>query len=248
MASKAPALIILFFMLAPMSLPAEDGIIYAGRFSAAESGETLPAGWEKQTFKNIDVHTNYSLVKDGRTPVVKAVSNASSSGLIRKLRIDPETYPIIRWRWKIANIYQKGDVTKKQGDDYPARIYVMFAYDPEKVSGLERFKYKMARLVYGEHPPLGAITYIWASKAAVGTIISNPYTGRVKMVVVKSGSTEANRWVTEERNIYEDYTAAFGRAPPTISGVAIMTDSDNTGESATAFYGDILFTRKQFER
>jgi hypothetical protein len=28
-----------------------------------------------------------------------------------------------------------------------------------------------------------------------------------------------------------------------VSGVAIMTDTDNTRESATAFYGDIIFKK-----
>jgi hypothetical protein len=63
------------------------------------------------------------------------------------------------------------------------------------------------------------------------------------MIIVESGAADLNRWVTEERNVYEDYKAAFGEEPPSISGVAIMTDTDNTGESATAFYGDILFKR-----
>ena len=61
------------------------------------------------------------------------------------------------------------------------------------------------------------------------------------MIVVESGEAKLNRWVNEERNLYQDYKQAFGEAPPLISGVAIMTDTDNTGESATAFYGDILF-------
>jgi hypothetical protein len=63
------------------------------------------------------------------------------------------------------------------------------------------------------------------------------------MIVVESGAADLNRWVTEERNVYEDYKAAFGDEPSLISGVAIMTDTDNTGESATAFYGDIVFKK-----
>jgi hypothetical protein len=91
--------------------------------------------------------------------------------------------------------------------------------------------------------PLDAINYIWESKAPVGTMVPNPYTDRVMMFVVESGSAKLNLWVNEERNVYEDYKKAFGEEPPMISGVAIMTDTDNTGESATAYYGDILFKK-----
>jgi hypothetical protein len=63
------------------------------------------------------------------------------------------------------------------------------------------------------------------------------------MIVVESGETNLNQWLNEERNLYEDYKKAFDEEPPMISGVAIMTDTDNTGESATAYYGDILFKK-----
>jgi hypothetical protein len=77
----------------------------------------------------------------------------------------------------------------------------------------------------------------------MGTIVPNPYTDRVKMIVVESGEAKLHQWVNEERNIYEDYKKAFGEEPPMISGVAIMTDTDNTGETAIAYYGDILFKK-----
>jgi len=98
-------------------------------------------------------------------------------------------------------------------------------------------------LLYGEYPPLAAINYIWESKAPIGTMVPNPFTDRVMMFVVETGPSKLNQWVNEERNIFEDYKKAFGQEPPMISGIAIMTDTDNTGESATAYYGDILFKK-----
>lgn len=213
----------------------------AGRFSAAEPGDRLPGEWHPLTFKKIPSHTQYTLIKDGNTVVIKAVSRASASGLMRKIRIDPQKYPIVRWRWKVSNVYKNGDVTKKTGDDYPARIYITFEYDPDRIGLLEKMKYNLARQIYGEYPPSAAINYIWASHAPIGTVVSNPYTQRTKMIVVKSGTNELNTWITEEQNIFDDYVRAFGEKPPMISGVAIMTDSDNTKEAATAFYGDIQF-------
>jgi hypothetical protein len=63
------------------------------------------------------------------------------------------------------------------------------------------------------------------------------------MIAVESGESKVNQWVCEERNILEDYKKAFGENPSMISGIAIMTDTDNTGESATAYYGDIIFKK-----
>ena len=236
---------ILLTALFVISFHAETAIaknqLIVGAFSHSVSGDELPENWEPLTFKKIDRHTQYRMDRDGDIPVIKAVSRASASGLIRKIRIDPEKYPIIKWRWKITNIYKNGDATRKDGDDFPARIYVAFEYDSQKVGFFEKVIFAAIKLFYGEYPPIAAINYIWGNKSMVGTVLKNPYTGRVRMVVVQSGKKHLNTWINEERNIYTDYIKAFGEKPPFISGVAIMTDSDNTGESAVSFYGDILF-------
>ena len=234
--------------LALLAVPAviyaqSASVIEVGKFSDAGVGEGLPVGWKPLTFKKIEKHTFYSVVKDDGTAVVKAVSEASASGLIREIRIDPKEYPVVRWRWKMSNILKKGNVYRKDGDDYPARLYITFEYDPRKLSFSERLKYQAAKLFYGEYPPLAAINYIWESHAPIGTMVPNPFTDRVMMIVVESGVDRLNQWVNEERNVYEDYKRAFGEEPPHVSGLAVMTDTDNTGESATAYYGDILFIR-----
>jgi len=212
-----------------------------GRFSRLQTGMDAPPDWDPLVFKKIEKHTRYERISDEGVVVIKAVSDAAASGLIRKIEIDPVAYPIVEWRWKVVNIIEKGDVTKKKGDDYPARIYITFAYDPSKLSFMDRVKYKAARLMFGEYPPTGAINYIWGNHTPIDTIIPNPYTDRAMMIAVESGAEKTNRWVTHKRNLLEDYRKAFHTEPPLISGVAIMTDTDNTGESATAFYGDITF-------
>jgi len=221
----------------------QEAILEVGRFSAEPLENSLPTGWKRLTFKKIDRHTTYALIKDGDTVVVKAVAESSASGLVREIKIDPKEFPVVQWRWKVTNILKKGDVRRKEGDDYPARIYVTFEYDSSKLGFFEKAKYEAVRLLYGQYPPIGAINYIWESKLPQGMMIPNPYTNRVIMIVVESGETKLNQWVSEERNIYGDYKKAFGQEPPMISGVAIMTDTDNTGEKATAYYGDILFKR-----
>ena len=214
-----------------------------GKFSAERPEDALPAGWKPLTFKKIEKHTLYRLVKDGDATVIRAVSHASASGLTREVSINLKEYPIVQWRWKVENILEKGNVHRKEGDDYPARIYIAFEYDAGKLSFFKRAEYQAIKLLYGQYPPLGAINYIWESSAPVGTFVPNPFTNRVMMIVVESGGKKLNQWISEERNVYEDYIKAFGEEPPLISGVAIMTDTDNTGESATAYYGDILFTK-----
>lgn len=215
--------------------------IEAGKFSLASAGDALPSGWQPLTFSGIRRHTVYSLVNEGDTVVIKADSDRSASGLVHALSIDPAAYPVISWRWKIDHTLRKGDVTRKSGDDYPARIYITFAYDPGRAGYLEQLKQKAARLVYGKDVPYRAISYIWASNSPAGSMAENPYTDRNMMFAVRGGDAETGQWVTERRNIYEDYRKAFGEEPTMISGVAIMTDTDNTGESVTAWYGDILF-------
>jgi len=217
--------------------------LVVGHFSTLTPGMEQPPGWEPLVFKKIEQHTRYDLVSDDGVVVIRAVSADAASGLIRKIQINPMEYPIVEWRWKVANILQKGDVSKKAGDDYPARIYITFVYDPSKLSFGNRVKYKTAKLLYGEYPPTGAINYIWGNHAVIDTIVPNPYTDRAMMIAVDSGEGKINQWVTQRRNLLQDYRKAFQTDPPMISGVAIMTDTDNTGESATAYYGDIIFRR-----
>jgi hypothetical protein len=228
----------------PAVLAGSPFLIEAGRFSAEKAGNSLPGQWELFHYKNIERHTDYRLVEEGGRIVVKAMADASASMLTRKIRIDPKEYPIVQWRWKVTNILKKGNVYRKDGDDYPARIYIAFKYDSDRLNYSERIKYEVARMLYGEYPPLAIINYVWASNASPGLMMPNSYTDRAMMVVVESGEKNLNTWVSEERNIYADYRKAFKDEPPMISGVAIMTDTDNTGESATAYYGDILFSKE----
>lgn len=218
-------------------------ILEVGKFSAGREGESVPDGWKPVTFQKIPRHTKYTLVKDDGTVALKAVSEAASSGLTREININPREYPIVQWRWKVANLLSKGDVFRKEGDDYPARLYIMFEYDSRRVGFFEKAGREVYRMIYGQQLPLGAINYIWESKAPVGTVTPNSYAKRSMMFVLESGREKLNAWVSEERNVYEDYTKAFGDEPPMINGIAIMTDTDNTNESAVAYYGDIIFKK-----
>jgi len=230
-------------LLAPAnSVQASDAVIRVGDFSKLAPGDPLPAPWEPLTFMKIEQHSRYRLVADGTQTVLAAQSQQSASGLIRKVSLDLHEFPFINWRWKVAHVNPKSDVTRKDGDDYPARIYITFAYDPGQVGILERTKFEAARLVHGEMPPMAILNYIWANRAPPGLFVPSAFTDRSIMIAVQSGPARAGRWVTEKRNVYADYKKAFGREPTAITGVALMTDTDNTGETAKAWYGDIFFS------
>lgn len=230
--------------IAPVLVLAQGGpILEVAKFSTDSVGRGLPEGWKPLTFKKVPKPTSYELVKDDEGIVVKAVSDASASGLIKEVRIDPKKFPIVQWRWKVENLLKSSDVSRKDGDDYPARLYITFEYDPEKVGLVKKFKYKAGQAIFGDIP-IGAVNYIWESTTPVGTIVDNAYTDFAKMVVVESGPEKVGMWVDESRNIYDDYKKAFGEVPPMINGVAIMSDTDNTKERVTAYYGDIIFLQR----
>jgi len=99
------------------------------QFSAMEN---LDDGWEALEFPGIDEHTRYRLVDDEGTQVIEARTDNSASGRIARVRIEPGESLILRWRWQVGNVFEQGDARKKSGDDYPARIYVAFEFEPDK--------------------------------------------------------------------------------------------------------------------
>ena len=239
--------VLMAVLLARPGLAREADAIRVGPFSSASAGGALPEGWRPLEFSRVKEHTHYRLVEDEEAGgvVVRAESRDAASGLRRAVDVDPDTHPILEWRWRISRVFEQGDVTRKAGDDYPARIYVAFAYDPERASFFERVKFEALRIVYGEYPPRAAINYIWASHSAIGTMVANPHSERARMIVVESGAERAGQWRSERRDVAADYQRAFGEPVPRISGVAIMTDTDDTGESAVSWFGDIVFRRAE---
>lgn len=216
--------------------------LVVGDFSKASLSTVLPEGWRQLTFRGQERTTRYRLVSVNGRVALKAESDRSASGLIRKIRIDLRQYPLLRWRWKVDGIIEAGDGYRKEGDDFAARIYLTFPYDPQKSGFWEKMKYESARLFYGEYPPRCALCYVRGNHEPLGAVIPNPFSPQTVMIVVETGPFKAGRWVDITRNAYEDYRKVFGDGPPVASGVAVMTDSDNTGESATAYYGDIVFS------
>ncbi len=191
--------------------------------------------WKPLYFPKIKQHSMYTIVKEGTDSFLKTESNASASGIIYKKEFKVYDYPRVRWRWKVSDVYVKGDEKSKAGDDYPIRIYIIFKYDPEAASFGQRIKYGLAKTIYGEYPPHSSLNYIWANKKHAERFITNAFVDEAKMVLLEAGSEKAGKWIEEEIDILEDYQKAFGTKPPAIASIAIMNDSDNTGERSESF-------------
>lgn len=213
-------------------------------FSAMAAGGAI-AGWQPLRPAPKANDTRYSLTSDAGVVVLKAEANHAMSGLIHSVRVDVRQTPLLRWRWKIGAPVRTADMRQKSGDDYAARIYVLFDYPAEKLPFGTRAKLKLAETLYGQKIPTAALNYVWDNRYPVGTIQPNAYTDRARMVVVETGGARAGEWVTETRDLAADFRAAFGEEAPSVVAVALATDTDNTGESAVAWYGDIeLLPRK----
>lgn len=176
----------------------------------------IDPGWETKSFKG----QNRYVVEPCETgKCLKATSTASATGLIYRLSYKVQDFPILSWRWKVENVLEKGDARTKEGDDYAARVYVVF---PHWFS-----------------PRTRVINYIWANKLEKGAAVPNPFFNNAVMIAVQSGKDNLGQWIAERRNVFNDYREIFGDDPPPAGAVAIMTDTDNTGETAQAWYDDI---------
>jgi len=230
-----------------LALPVHAGdLVNVGAFSRVPDG-ALPSEWKPLIFKKqkAATQTDYAMVRDDGVEVVRAESRAAGSGLERAVTVNLTEYPVLQWRWKVDHVVTGGDPRRKDRDDYAARVYVIFEYEPDKTNFSKRLTYGTARLLFGD-VPFGAISYIWGNQTQVEAVLDSPYLGDfIKLVVVENASARVGQWVDEKRNVYEDYRRAFGAEPPLVEGVVLMTDTDNTGERATAFYGDLAFVKAQ---
>jgi hypothetical protein len=102
----------------------------------------------------------------------------------------------------------------------------------------------LASAAYGRDLPYATLMYIWATDAPVGTVIPNPHTKRIQMIVVSSGKGGVGQWQSLKRNVREDYKKVFGEEPSPLKSITAFTDADNTGTKAEAWYGDIALTDK----
>ncbi len=229
--SKALLLLLVFVLLPVPGVPQEK-TLFREEFHNLDQ-------WRSVIFPKIKEHTEYAIEEQAHESALRTESHASASPIVYRHPFNVYDYPKLRWKWKVMNVYEKGNARTKAGDDYPLRIYVLFQFDPEKASFFDMIKYGLAKVIYGEYPPHSALNYIWANRDDESGIITSPYASDSRMVVLQKGKKNLDRWIVEQRNILDDYREAFGSDPPAVATLGIMNDSDNTKETSVSYVGFI---------
>lgn len=220
--------------------PAQDCVAIPA-FSSSAPGAQLPPGWRAQRLPKAPPADAALVSEDGAT-VLRVRSIAAAGGAVHALEAGTASHPRLSWRWKVDRVVEKADMTRRAGDDFAARVYVFFAVPTDELAFGDRLKIMLARILYGERLPTAGICYVWDNRHPVGTTAWNPFTNRIRMVVVESGSARAGQWTDVRRDVEADFRAAFGaqwpKPMPPISAIAAGNDTDQTGETATAWFGD----------
>jgi hypothetical protein len=213
-------------------------------FASAKPGDVLPSAWEVLTLPNMKP-PEFRLVDDAGATVLRSESRAAVGSIMHKVRNDLSAEPILEWRWKIAGTVRNADLARKSGDDFAARVYVSFDYPFEALSLGTRTRMLIAKVIFGRELPSAVICYVWDNKHPVGHVATSAYTDRVRLVVLQSGDAKAGQWQTESRDLAADFRLVFGgewKGPvPPVTGIAVGNDTDQTGENATAWFGDFKF-------
>lgn len=194
-----------------------DETFMVGRFSAGDLKD-----WKPKRFQG---ETRYSSDERSGRRALFADSRGAASGLYREIRVDLTRTPWLNWSWRVDRVLDGVDERAKSGDDYPARVYVVVS------GGAAIWKTR-------------SLVYVWSSNQPMGATWNNAYTGNARVMALRSGTQDAGRWVSEKRDIRADFRQLFGENIDAIDAVALMTDTDNSGQRATAWYGDIYFTAR----
>lgn len=219
-------------------------------FSAAPVGATAVDGWVHQRLPKVERANTHEIVTDEGRAVLQIRSAASASSWLARpgdaqgsgSGMEAADRPWLRWRWKVERSLPGSDLRIKAGDDHAARLYVIFDLPLDRLSLGDRLRISAARALSGADLPAAALCYVWGHAQPVGTSAWNPYTDRVRMVVVDSGAERAGRWQAHARDIRRDWADAFGGPMPRVAAVAVGADTDNTGDRVTTWFGDIELT------
>ncbi len=229
----AGAAAVLAFAVEPVTIAA---------FSGASPGAELPAPWSRVMLPRAKPAA-ITLVDDGGRTVLEVRAEAATGSATHRLAVDAAAASRLTWRWKVDRVVEAADLERKSGDDFAARVYVTFDVPAASLTFAERARIQIARLLYSVEVPAAALCYVWDNRYPAGTTRWNAYTSQVRMVVLQSGAARAGTWVDESRDVAADFRAAFGaRYPgpvPRITGVAVSADTDQTGESVTAWFSDV---------
>jgi len=183
----------------------------------------VPNGWRTQSWGNPKYE--FEVVGESPTRVLHLVSNGDSSTINKDIKIDCKDHPVLQWRWKLVELPKGGDARKKATDDQALQIYVTFPRFPNAVRSR-------------------VVGYIWDTTAPAGTIVKSQKTALVTYVVMRSGDADIGKWVTETRNVCQDYKKIYGEEPEEkVEALSIGIDSDDTRSRAEGYVAEILFRK-----
>jgi hypothetical protein len=185
------------------------------------------------------VATQYSVVRFSNRRSLMASASSSASMLRKDLRIEPEQLNALNFSWQIQKLIEGADMAHRDYDDSPVRLVLAFDGDRSQFSPKNAMLSELTYALSGRPMPYATLMYVWCNQRPVDSVIQNPRTDRIRKIVVESGASRLNQWITYERNIRADYEKAFGEPPGALIGIGLMTDSDNTQSQAQAWYGPI---------
>lgn len=207
----------IFVFLAATLARADDRLVIAD-FSQGVDAKGIPQGWQ---LKEKSGKADFSVVKEGDLSVLWLRSADTSFSIQKELKVNLKQYPVLSWKWKVTRLPKGGDFRETRTDDQAAQLFLAFT------------KTK-------------SIVYIWDTTAPEGLMSEAiaPPLMTIKLVVVRSGPAELGKWVTETRNIFEDYRKLYGEEPPPVKAMRLQINSQHTGTSAESCFADVIFKKK----
>lgn len=172
-------------------------------------------------------------------PAVEARAERSASMWRRRVQLAADRIGEVELAWWVPALLDAADVGVAESEDAPVRVLFGFGGDVSRLPMRTRMMFELAEALTGESPPYATLAYLWERRAPVESIIVNPRTDRVRKLVLDSGIEQLGRWREHRRDLAADFQRAFGEAPGPLQSMALMTDSDNTGGSAQAWYGSV---------
>lgn len=215
------ALVLFPCLIAAVSMAQERRVLEVDRFFQGVNAEGIPVGWILE--KNPDSRSKIAVEGEKEDHFLRLLSVGDGFGLRKDMSFKIQEYPYLSWRWKVNKLPKGGDIRKRETDDQAGQIYVMFPKVPAVFNTL-------------------AVGYIWDNQAPVGLYGTSTAYGRMRYVVLESGSAKLDQWASETRNVYEDYKRLFHGEPPLVGGVLLYINSQHTKSSAECFYADIFFS------
>ena len=197
-----------------------------------------PSYWQHKTFAGREP-TEYKPVWHAGRPALRAHSHGGNSMLRSDLRMAPPALGRLSFSWFTQSLLTDAIAGVRGQDDASMRVVLSFDGNRDRLSARDHLLSELSMLVAGEPLPYATLMYIWDPKLPVGTIVSNPHTDRIRMMVIESGADRLGQWVDHVRDVRQDYRMAFGEAPGPLIGVGLVTDTNKTGETVEAWYGPL---------